>query len=80
MLDEPHVLAGLTEHGKLLEDFLAAMVPDRERTHSWWNAGNDRHGDTRFTPSNEVHDESYTVYFQTEGGSRDEADWCVDTA
>lgn len=70
-LDGPVLLAGLIAEERRLagdpERPETLLVPDRERNHSWWNAGYYRtHGQSvniRFIPLHEVKDEGYTVYF-----------------
>jgi DUF1680 family protein len=71
VLDGPVVLAGLTDQEALLrgdpDDPDSFLTPDRERHHSWWNAGTYRtiHQPTgvRFVPLAEIRDEPYSVYF-----------------
>ena len=75
-LDGPVVLAGLVDHERTLFGDPARpealLVPDRERTHSWWSAGTYRTvgqpAGVRFLPISEVRDETYSVYFPVVGG------------
>ncbi|MBW7476323.1 glycoside hydrolase family 127 protein [Paenibacillus oenotherae] len=70
-VDGPVVLAGLTEEERRLTGDPhkpeSILTPDRERNHSWWNAGYYRtYGQSsnfRFIPLHEIKDERYTVYF-----------------
>ncbi|MBD0381489.1 glycoside hydrolase family 127 protein [Paenibacillus sp. WST5] len=70
-MDGPIVLAGLVDDERQLvgnpEEPATILVPDRERNHSWWNAGYYRtrgqEAGFRFIPLYEVKDEAYTVYF-----------------
>lgn len=76
-VDGPVVLAGLTKEERLLavdaDRPENVLTPDRERNHSWWNAGYYRtRGQSvnfRFIPLHEIKDECYTVYFPVECGS-----------
>ncbi|MEU4160853.1 beta-L-arabinofuranosidase domain-containing protein [Actinoplanes sp. NPDC026670] len=69
--DGPIVLAGLVGEERTLRgdpaDAAALLRPDRERHHSWWNAGTYRtHGQNRgirFIPLYDVTQQEYTVYF-----------------
>lgn len=71
--DGPIVLAGLTDHDRVLRGDprspTTLLRPDRERHHSWWNAGYHRTVATdpgiRFMPLFEITDQTYTVYFPT---------------
>jgi len=70
-VDGPIILAGLTEEERLLIGDASKpetlLIPDRERNHSWWNAGYYRtrgqSSNFRFIPLYEIKDEAYTVYF-----------------
>ncbi|MHA7964221.1 beta-L-arabinofuranosidase domain-containing protein [Paenibacillus sp. CAU 1782] len=69
--DGPVVLAGLTEEERILSGDAdrpeSLLSVDRERNHSWWNAGyyktRGQASAIRFIPLYEIKDEPYTVYF-----------------
>jgi len=50
------------------------LTPDRERNHSWWNAGyyktKGQSANIRLIPLHEIKDESYTVYFQVKAAEQ----------
>lgn len=71
IMDGPIVLAGLVDEERKLKGNPANphsfLIADRERNHSWWNAGYYRtKGQARglrFIPLYEIKEERYTVYF-----------------
>ncbi|WP_261800411.1 glycoside hydrolase family 127 protein [Paenibacillus sp. PAMC21692] len=77
-VDGPVVLAGLTDEDRLLvgdaECPESLLTPERERNHSWWNAGyyktKGQSVNIRLIPLHEIKDESYSVYFQVKAAEQ----------
>lgn len=75
-LDGPLVLAGLVDEERTLigdpKRPESMLIPDRDRTHSWWTTGTYRTVEQdrgfRFIGIDQVRDETYAVYFPVRPG------------